>query len=158
MKAWEEVQVEPLAFPIRGKVYTVPELGYQAWLTIQKIRRGEDTPLDGQDADQTWSLVLGPVWAEMQADDVPIEAMSRAGLAALADIELGRETAEQVWESGLDPKAVAEGILARAQRMSPSTSTSTESASGTRSPASTSRTTSRKGSSKKTAQRVRSRS
>lgn len=144
MKPWEEVASDPLAFPIRGKNYTVPEMPYDDWLTIQQIQSGKVTELEGP-AEETWRLVLGSAWDEMVADNVPAEALSRAGLAALTFVQFGREMAESVWEAGLDPKAVAAAIVERQS----STSTSTASAPETPSLDSSTPTTSRKGSSRK---------
>ena len=140
MKSWEDVAPEPLAFPIGGKVYTIPDLPYQNMLTIQKVRAGEATELDGMAAEDTWRLVMGSAFDEMKDDNVPGEAIGRAGLATLAYFEQGREVAEAIWEKGIDPKALAAAILARAEQSAPS---GTAEASETPSPASTSGTSSR---------------
>lgn len=144
IKAWEEVAAEPFGFPIRGKFYTVPEISYTDWLLIQKIQAGEVTEIEGLDADDTWKVVLGSAWDEMVADNVPAEALQRAGLAALTYVQFGRELAESVWEAGLDPKSVAAAVLARQKEAESTSSPSTASASPTRSQGSTKRMTSRK--------------
>jgi len=146
MKSWEDIAPEPLTFPIRGKSYTVPELSYTAMLTIQKVKAGEASELDGMDADDTWRLVMGDAWDQMVADNVPAEAIGRAGLAALAFFEVGREAAEAIWENGVDPKAMAAAILARTEPQQP---TSTGAETETPSPASSSGTSSPKSSSKR---------
>lgn len=146
MKAWEEVAEEPLSFPIGGKTYVIPELGYQAMLTIQKVRAGLPSDLDDVSAENSWRLVMGPAWDEMVKDDVSAEAIARAGLATLAYFEQGRAIAEMIWEYGIDPKALTEGIRVRAEQNS---QPSTGSATPTPSRDSSRPTTSRKASSRK---------
>lgn len=113
MKSWEDVAPDEWAFEIRGKRYAVPELDYRAMLTVQKIKAGEATELDDAKPEDSWRLIMGSTWDEMVADNLPAEAMSRAGLATLAYFEQGREVAEAIWENGIDPKALAAAILAR---------------------------------------------
>jgi hypothetical protein len=146
VKSWEDVAPEPLEFPIGGKRYRVPDLDYRAMLTMQKIRAGESTEYDNAPAEVTWRLVMGSAWDEMIADNVPAEAIGRAGLATLAYFEQGIETAEAIWESGVDPKALAAAILSRSGQSQPS---STAEATETPSPASSSGTSSRRTSSTK---------
>lgn len=149
MKSWDDVRPDLLTFPIGGKVYTIPELAYDAMLTIQRAKAGESTYLDGMTPEETWRLVMGGAWDEMVADNVPAEAVARAGFATLAYFELGSDAAEAVWENGIDPKALAEAMEARVPQPSPNVPSSTESATATPSPASTKTTTSRPNSSKK---------
>ncbi|GAB3081053.1 hypothetical protein GCM10027053_52020 [Intrasporangium mesophilum] len=151
MKSWEDVAPEPLAFPINGKVYTVPELPYDAMLTIQKVKAGEYTVLEELAPEQTWRLIMGDAWDEMVDDNVPAEAIGRAGLATLVYFEQGREAAEVVWENGIDPKALATAIRLRTTQPESPRPTSTDEASVTPSPAPTSGTSSRPASSKKKA-------
>jgi hypothetical protein len=146
VKSWEDVAPEPLTFPIGGKNYTIPELDYRAMLTLQKIRAGESTEYDDAPAEVTWRLVMGTAWDEMTADNVPGEAIGRAGLATLAYFEQGPDVAEAIWESGVDPKALAAAILSR---NAPTRPTSTDEASETPSPASSSGTSSPTTSSKR---------
>lgn len=147
MKSWESVRPDRLAFPIRDKVYTVPELDYRSMLLIQKVKAGEKTELDDAPPEQTWRVILGGAYDEMVADNVPAEALGRAGLAALAYFEQGLEVAEAVWENGLDPKALAAAIETRTESPSPS---STAEERKTPSPASMSGTSSRPAGSRKT--------
>lgn len=118
LKAYEEFAAEPLAFPIAGKTYTVGPVGFREGIKLQRVLVGEDDSLDDAPAEEAWRLVLGPVYDEMVADNVPIEALSRAGLAALADFRFGREAAERTWESGLDPKALEAAVAAAAKAQS----------------------------------------
>lgn len=134
MKSWEEI-ADPLVFTIRGKAYEVPELGYRDMLTIQKIRAGQPSELDGMDAAESWRLVMGPAWDAMVADNVPGEAIARAGLATLAFFEAGRDAAEAIWENGIDPKAVL-AALGLQTGQQPQNSTAGASATPSRAPSS----------------------
>ena len=153
MKSWEDVAPERLAFPIGGKVYTIPELDYRSMLTVQKVKAGEPSELDGMPPEDTWRLIMGEAWDQMIADNLPAEAIGRAGLATLVYYEQGREAAEAVWEHGLDPKALAVAIEARTE---PSRPSSTAEESKTHTPASTSGTSSRPAGSKKTTKKAAS--
>jgi hypothetical protein len=155
MKSWDDIRPDPLTFPIGGKVYTVPELPYTAMLTIQRAKAGESTELDDMTAEDTWRIVMGATWDEMVADNVPAEAISRAGLATLAYFEMGVEAAEAIWEHGIDPKAIAAAMTVRA---SLSEQSSTDEASATPQPARLSGTSSRPSSSKKSSRAKGSRS
>lgn len=143
LKAYEEFAEEPLAFPIGGKTYTMPRLTYQQGIRLTRIFSGEDHSLDGQPVEEGWKLVMGASWDEMAADDVPLDAMSRAGLAAVADFQFGRAAAELVWESNISPEALAAATAAnRKERRA--TQRSTGAARKTRSRASSSGTSSPK--------------
>lgn len=142
LKAYEEFAEEPLTFPIGGKLYVVPPLSYHTGIRLTRIISGEDHSLDGKPAEDGWRLVLGPCWDEMVSDDVPMDAMSRAGLAAISDFQFGRAAAERVWEANISPEALAVAVAAnRKQKRAARTSTATArkthsraSSSGTSSP------------------------
>lgn len=160
MKSWDQVEKDRLEFPIAGKTYTIPELPYQSMLVLEKAKAGEKTYLDDAPPEETWRIVMGHVYDDMQADNVPSEALMRAGLATLAFFEFGRETAEAVWETGVDPKALSAAIEAQLRARQGSTpSPSTAAASSTRKRASSSGTTSRRttqrAASSKTARKAR---
>lgn len=106
LKAYEEFAVEPLQFPIGGKVYTLPELPISVGLKLSGAIAGKDEEFAQATGTDLWKLVLGPLWDDMLADNVPTAAITRAGLTALADYQYGRERAEMVWETGADPKAI----------------------------------------------------
>lgn len=144
LKAYEEFAEEPLAFPIGGKIYTVPPLGFEDGIRLQRVLHGDDTSLDGLPVEEGWKLVLGTAWDEMVAAKVPMEALSRAGLAGLADWQYGRKTAETVWEANVSPEALAAAVAA-SQNSSPGTQPSPSTASGNRTQrrAASKRTTSR---------------
>jgi len=134
LKAFEDFAPEPLAFPVGGKVYTVPEIGWADGVRITAIIDGDEKA----DAAEQNRLLMGPVFDEMVADKVPAAALSRALLACLTDFRTGdRELAARVWESGLSPEALAP--KGAAQDLTPSPVT--EAASTTPSQGSTSGTT-----------------
>lgn len=153
LKAYEEFAKEPLGFPIAGKVYTVPALGFTDGILLQRIVAGEQTAFTDAPVEDGWKLVLGSAFDDMVTDKVPMEAIARAGFAAMADFQFGREAAERVWESGLDPKALAAAVTATARQDSPRSSSSDE-VSVTPSPASSTGTTSPK-TTKRTAAKAR---
>lgn len=142
LKAYEEFAQEPLAFPIGGKVYTVPPLGFTDGITLQRVISGEPTELTDAPVEDGWKLILGPVFDEMVADKVPMEAIARAGFTAMTDFQFGREAAERVWESQLDPKALAEAVTAASSLADSRPSSSTGAARKTRKRATTTGTTS----------------
>lgn len=116
LKAFEDFAPEPLAFPIGGKLYTVPPLGYRQGIQLQQAI--SDGISIGTPEDE-WRLVLGSAWDEMTADNVPLGALSRAALATMADYRFGRDAAERVWES--DPEALAVALTAATSVMQDST-------------------------------------
>jgi hypothetical protein len=143
LKAFEDFGPEPLAFPIGGKTYTAPLVGMREGIRLQEAIEGRSTDLENEPPEVLWRLVLGPVWDEMLTDNVPVEAASRAALAALADFQHGRAVAERVWESGIDPESLAAATAAnRKQRRASQRSSSTGAARKTRSRASTTGTSS----------------
>lgn len=143
-KDYDEV-VEPLAFPIRGKVYTAPPVPAKFGIALVRAIAGDEDALGelAGDSRSLYAALLGPAYDEMIADDVPLDALSRAGFAALVDWQAGRDAAVRVWESGIDPEARAALMAALRRGLTPSTGTG--SARKTPSRASTKRTTSRTG-------------
>lgn len=72
-----------------------------------------DFQIDGvESVDDMNKELLGPLYDEMVADGVPFEALVLAGQTATHDFLYGREAAEAYWNSGGDPKAVAETLPA----------------------------------------------
>ena len=156
LKAYEEFAQEPLAFPVGGKVYVVPPLGFTDGIRLQRVLAGEDDSLTDAPAEDGWRLVLGSAFDEMVADKVPIEAIARAGFTAMTDFQFGREQAERVWEAGLDPKALAAAVTAAREALDKGStpSSSTGAANGTRKRASSTTTSSPK-TTKRTAAKAR---
>lgn len=140
---------ENLRLPINGKTYDIPPVPARLGIQLLGVAKGDDVPelaaLTGLDL---WRALLGSAWDEMVADDVPMSAIARAGLTALADYQQGRAVAEAVWEGGIDPERMAARVAALLKDSTPSTTT--DEASSTRRRASTSGTTSRR-STKRTA-------
>jgi hypothetical protein len=134
---------DPLRLPIDGKTYEVPPVPARLGIQLLGLAKGDDVPelasLSGMDL---WKALLGSAWDEMVADDVPMSAIARAGLTALADYQQGRAVAEVVWEGGIDPERMAARVAAILKDSTPSTTT--DEASSTPRPASTSGTTSRR--------------
>lgn len=143
---YNEFAEAPLEFPINGKKYVLPAIGIEDGLTLAGIITGKNKSASKMEAVELYKLLLGPLWDEMIADGVPLDAASRVGLTALADRQYGRQVAEITWETAADPKALQPYLARlnsqgnRAQRRS----NSTAGAKKTPRPASTRGTTSRK--------------
>lgn len=133
---------QPLRLPIGGVVYEIPRVSAALGLQLLGVLEGDEAALDARTPRELWALLLGEAGEQMIADGVPWAAYDRAGLAALADYNGGRDAAERAWEVGLDPEALA-AMMAAAQGSQQSTSTAAEST--TPSPGSGSTTTSRPG-------------
>lgn len=132
LKAYEDWAPEPLAFPIKGKVYEVPPLSWEAGVKLTAIMRDtEDAP---DDPDEQNRLLMGDLWDQMKADGVPAEALSRAALTCLVDFRMGRDAAVKVWESGLTPEALAPAVGASTSTGAETTTPTPDSTSGTTSP------------------------
>lgn len=123
LKAYEELVAEPLVFPIGGKLYAHKAIGIAAGMRLAGVLTGDDKSLNELPAQELWKLVLGPLWDQMVADDVPAEAVARAGMAALGDFQYGRDTAVAMWESGDSPEALAARVAANRKGSKPSKST-----------------------------------
>ncbi len=134
-----EKVVDPLILPIRGKEYTIPEVSLSDGLRYTASKDDPDAP--PLEDDVFLHMFLGAAYDEMVADDVPAAAILRAASTAFADFERGRATAEIIWATGGDPKAVTAYLTPnRAARRASQRSTGTGSAKKTPSPASTSST------------------
>lgn len=120
-KAWEEIAPEPIRLPVGGKVYEVPPIAAGLGLSLTAVVDGRDQDAAAElgKGASLWAKLLGSAYDEMLADDVPVEVIARAGFTVLADFQYDRETAERVWESGLNPEARA-AIAAAAREASPS--------------------------------------
>jgi hypothetical protein len=103
--------VDPLVLPIGGKEYTIPPVG-----AADGIRFATSIDPNLPDAepisdDEFMTMFLGPAYDDMLADNVPSPAMMRAAMTALAEHQRGRSVAEVVWETGADPKALADYVM-----------------------------------------------
>ncbi len=100
---------DPLRLPICGKTYTIPEPSFTDAITLQGLANGGDIPEDLKDAsgEKLARFVLGPVYDEMLADDVPNAAFNRAIATAMTDVTRGRFAAWMMWKVGNSPEALA---------------------------------------------------
>jgi hypothetical protein len=142
----EVAQPDFLAVPINGKTYVIRPVGaldgIKLELQFAPVPEGGE-PAPAMTNEELFQITLGPVLAEMRADNVPVEAIARAAMTALADHQEGRAAAEAWWESGGLPERLAAYMAAKIGPSPDSTpSPSTESGNETPSPASTRRTTS----------------
>ena len=101
-----------LPLPIRGKTYSVPSpniaVGLRAQATVAiavKVKAGgsvtpEDVAAlkldDEQELEFTQSM-LGPVFTEMQADDIPWEYVRHAAKTVFMWLISDRDEAAQIW-------------------------------------------------------------
>jgi hypothetical protein len=113
-------------FPIGGKKYTLKPVSIPNGRILANLISGRDKKLSAAPSEELWRLVLGDLWDAFEADGVPVEAATRAGLTALAEFQYGREAAEAAWEAGADPKALQAYVQSktptnRVQRRSTST-------------------------------------
>jgi hypothetical protein len=146
LSAYETFAEKPLAFPINGKTYTLPPVGIEAGIEFAGIMSGKNKAWAKKEGVELFKLVLGPMWDQMIADGVPLDAATRVAMTAIADHQYGRDIAIIAWETGADPKALEPYLTARAAettnratRRSPSTAGATKTPSPARSKATTSR-------------------
>ena len=109
---WAEIEgADPVRLPIKGKIYTLPAIGH---LDALRLRADQDRIRKGQGSDipneEVLRRCLGASLDEMRADNVPDKAILLAATVNPVDTFAGRVAAEQLWEHGQDPKALAEGI------------------------------------------------
>lgn len=138
-----------LALPIGAKTYRIKPIGYldelrikaattQTAAAIQALADGEPPGEPAMSDDEFLALVLGDALAEMRADNLSSAVILRAAFTAHAYSTHGQEVAEQLWENGPSPEALAASVQAAAQGSTPSSST--DAADATPTPASTSGT------------------
>lgn len=152
----KSIDSKPLTFPIAGKEYTIPPVGWDCGLALTKYLEMNTAALGKvkTKSDVLFKLAMSDaVWDQMVADNVATHLMFRAGMASLAHFkmltdgssdEMALAAAETVWESGIDPETLAAQMAAKL-KLHAGTTTSPSTAKGqssTRRRASTSRTTS----------------
>lgn len=106
---------DPLKLPINGKVYTIDAVGLADGIKLTAALSGEEDAPTIPDAEFN-RILLGSAYEEMLADNVPGPAVVRASLTALADFQKGRATAEILWETGGNPKALTAWVEANSNR------------------------------------------
>jgi len=96
-------------------------MSLETGLRLKPFLSGE-VPAGMTDAELA-QLTLGDAYDEMTADSVPVDAINRSMLVALAEYQSGRAAAELIWKTGGDPKAIqaeVRKVTNRAQRRSKS--------------------------------------
>lgn len=160
----EASKSHPLEFEIDGKTYSVKPCGIAAGLRLAELWTTPPEQLAKVKMSNVdlFRLALGPVWGELEADEVPYTEAFRLAMACLAREQVlltddsperwdnADRSAVAVWRSGVDPKAVAAAL-----EMTPP-STRRAAATTTRRPASGSGTSAKAGP-KKPAPRSRGR-
>lgn len=126
LKPWEDLAPEPLAFPIGGRIFTVKPLSYKDGLNLEHLLSDAEAR-DGLTDRDLWRLMLGDTFDEMVEAGVAPQPLARAGMAALADHQRGREAAEAIWESGVSPEALAAAATAATRKTKSSKKASTRS-------------------------------
>lgn len=113
----KRINEEPLVFPIGDKDYTVKPVGIDDGYRLADILNGDEKSNKGLKNDDLFRLAMGDTYDEMREDGVALHLAFRAGMASLAhfrtltageSFETALASAEAIWESGLDPKALAE--------------------------------------------------
>lgn len=93
--------IGPLVVPVRGKEYTLPAVTLADGLKLHASRTNAAPLL----SDELYRIILGDTHDQMLADHVPGDVIDRVFWTAYTDFTSGRDSAEEVWESGL-PKAL----------------------------------------------------
>lgn len=104
-KNFEEITT-PLVLPIGPKEYTIPALGMADGIKLA-AHLAPDSDEPPMTNEQFHRFLLGPVYDEMLADNVPSLVVPLAAQTALVDYQTGRAAAEIFWETGGDPKGMA---------------------------------------------------
>lgn len=150
----------PLQFPVGDKTYVVPDLEWADGQRLAAVYLGDQEASgfdDKANSETLFRLAMGATWDEMLADNLPHRVMFRAGMASvtyhlaqLGDDDDPEKAAAAVWESGLDPEAIAATVMAASQSKDSTPSSNTAGGEEIPSPASTSGTRRRATSSSRT--------
>ena len=143
---WQDIEAsDPLTLPINGKTYRIPALGHLDEIRMrEEFDRMKDGGAPSLSNEEFLRMTLGDQLALMRADNVPSKAIVHAAVVAHTDAQLGRAAAEEMWEHGPDPEALAAAIKAAANADSTTSPNTAADVSSTKPRASTSGTTSRK--------------
>lgn len=113
---WRDVRV-PLVLPINGTEYRVPPVSIETGALLKWSASDDpEVAADAKDRlgtdEEFYARILGSVYEQMIADDVPQLALDRAVATAVTDHQFGRVAAEMMWKSGGDPEALAAVLAA----------------------------------------------
>lgn len=129
---FQDIAPDPLELPINGKTYTIPAVsaadGLKAWQWIRDGKKDDGTPAKVEDIA---AILLGKVQQKLIKDGVSWQALNRVYLTAISDFTNGRRSAEAMWETGGDPKAL-ERLTASATQAEGDTTLKPASTNGTR--------------------------
>lgn len=115
-KEWAETEyAAPLILPINGKQYTIPELGHLDAIKLREemvsIAIGNDPSMSNE---EFLAMTLGPALEQMRADKVSEKAIVHAASVAHMFSIAGRQAAEELWDKGPNPEALAAAMRAAA--------------------------------------------
>ncbi|MFT8442187.1 MAG: hypothetical protein ABF780_05690 [Bifidobacterium aquikefiri] len=106
---FQDIAPEPLTLPINGKTYTVQPVsaadGLKAWKWIRESKKQDGSVATVEDVS---TLLLGDTNKQLIKDHVSFQALNRVYQTVLADFTNGRKVAETIWETGGNPKAIAQ--------------------------------------------------
>lgn len=103
--------IDPLVLPIGGIDYTIPPVGAADGIRFNISVDPTTNTAPGISDDEFLRMFLGTAYEEMLANNVPSQAMMRAAMTGLAEFQRGRSVAEVIWETGADPKALADYVM-----------------------------------------------
>ncbi len=133
---------EPIEFPSPdgSKTYSPPPVGISDSI---RLNLAFEDPASALTDAEFRTMLLGPVWDEMLADNVPDEYAARVLLATAAGFRRGPDELARIWNEGPDvPKAPTTATTSSQPTPTDSTgSPNTAAAPETPTPASTSTTT-----------------
>jgi hypothetical protein len=115
--------LEPLELSYKGKGYVIPPISAKDGLRYSGVIAPDST--DTMTDEEFKRAFLGPAYDDMMADNVPAAMVTRAAMTALAEYQSGRDTAEIMWATGGDPKAIAAWKKAHAPNRASRRSTNT---------------------------------
>ncbi|WEV41640.1 hypothetical protein OZX57_06520 [Bifidobacterium sp. ESL0682] len=131
-KDFKDIAPEPLDLSISGKTYTIPAVsaadGLKAWQWIRSGKKDDGQPAKVEDIA---GILLGDVQQQLINDDISWQALNRVYLTVISDFTNGRRSAEAMWETGGDPKAL-ERLTASARRDEANTTRKPDSTNGTK--------------------------
>lgn len=115
MPTFEEYEQfsEALVLTIQGHEYEIPVVGAAKGLEYKTTEK-KVAPTD----PQFHRDFLGSALDEMVANDVPLPSLTRAALTAFTYFDAGSASAQVMWATGGDPKAIEAYVKERTNRAS----------------------------------------